>query len=349
MDRNLQTAETAPLPGWRKHVRQLPVHGGYGRAVVGPRFRRVAHPQRIDALLDGLIDRKEIHSAVLSVVSGDGAFRWTGARGVISPDGTLMLPATPWFIASITKLFIASTVMRMVEEGELALEDRLVDRLAASVTDRLHVLEGEDRTDQITVEHLLSHASGLPDYIEDYPATRLDEGADRRSLVEILMEDGDREWSLKDTARWVRERLTPHFGPQPLNARRVRIRYSDTNYQLLVGIIETRRDEPFFQITGGVQGGLFTLRRHRIVRAPAWNPSPSPARFRLVYDATRTRGLRGVRRGSVAGCGLGRGRGPEQCAVDTVSRRAVDGGPGAGGDSAGPEVGGQDPQPHRLR
>jgi D-alanyl-D-alanine carboxypeptidase len=205
---------------------------------------------RLEGLLDGLIGRAEIHSAVMSVASGDGAFRWTGARGEMSPNGPPMTPTTPWFIASITKLFIASTVMRMVEEGELALEDRLVDRLATSVTNRLHVLDGQDRTDRITVEHLLGHASGLPDFIEDYPAARRGEGekADRRSLVEILVEDGDRAWSLEDTARRVRERLTPHFAPQPLNARRVRIRYSDTNYQLLVGIIEARRNAPFFRV-----------------------------------------------------------------------------------------------------
>ncbi|MDH4259731.1 MAG: beta-lactamase family protein [Gammaproteobacteria bacterium] len=204
--------------------------------------------RRLEALLDGLIERKEIHSAVLSVVSGDGAFGWAGARGSMSPDGAPMLPTTPWFIASITKLFIASIVLRMVEEGELALEDRLVDRLAASVTNRLHVLDGADRTDRITVEHLLGHTSGLADFIEDYPAPRRHEGADRRSLVEILVADGDRAWSLEDTARWVRERLAPHFEPQPLDARRVRTRYSDTNYQLLVGMIEARRGAPFFQV-----------------------------------------------------------------------------------------------------
>lgn len=156
-----------------------------------------------------------------------------------------MTPATPWFIASITKIFIASTVLRMVEEGELALEDRIVDRLAAPLTQRLHVLDGEDRTHRITVEHLLAHASGLADFLEDYPAKKRSDDADRRSLVEMLVEDGDRAWSLEDTTRWVRERLTPHFAPQPLDARRVRIRYSDTNYQLLVGIVEARRDAHF--------------------------------------------------------------------------------------------------------
>jgi len=204
--------------------------------------------ERLDTLLDGVFARKGIHSAVLSVASGDGAFRWTGARGVMSPDGAPMTPATPWFIASITKLFIASTVLRMVEEGELALEDRAVDRLTAAVTDRLHVLDGEDRTHWITVEHLLCHASGLADFIEDHPGTRRDGGADCRSLAEILVEDGDRAWSLEDTARRVRERLMPHFPPQSLDARHVRIRYSDTNYQLLVGIIEARRNTPFFQV-----------------------------------------------------------------------------------------------------
>jgi len=159
-----------------------------------------------------------------------------------------MTPTTPWFIASITKLFIASTVLRMVEEGELALEDRVVDRLPANYTDRLHVLDGEDRTDRITVEHLLSHSSGLADFIEDYPAPPSNGGADRRSLVEILVEEGDRTWTLEDTVRWVRERLTPHFAPQPLDAPRTRIRYSDTNYQLLTGIIEARRDAPFFKV-----------------------------------------------------------------------------------------------------
>lgn len=202
----------------------------------------------LDTVLDGLMERKDVHSAVLSVVSGSGEFRWTGARGAVSPGGAPMTPTTPWFIASITKLFIASTVMRMVEEGELSLEDRVVDRLAASVTDRLHVVDGKDLTDRITVEHLLAHASGLADFIEDYPAKRPGAGADRRNLVEILVTDGDRAWSLEDTARLVRERLTPHFAPQPLDDRRIRIRYSDTNYQLLIGIIEARRGAPFIQV-----------------------------------------------------------------------------------------------------
>jgi len=204
---------------------------------------------RLDSMLDRLISRKDLHSVVAAVESRDGSFRWNGARGRVSPDGPPMAPDTPWFVASITKLFIASVVLRLVEEGELELGDRIVDRLPGRITERLHVLDGEDRTDRITVEHLLAHASGLPDFIEDHPVAG-GEGpdADRRSLVDRLVEEGDRAFPLEAVADRVRERLRPHFPPQPLDGSRIRIRYSDTNYQLLIGIVEARRDRAFAEV-----------------------------------------------------------------------------------------------------
>jgi D-alanyl-D-alanine carboxypeptidase len=199
----------------------------------------------LESLLGEVCARNEIHSATMTVTSGAGDFHWAGARGEISPGGPATTPDTPWFTASITKLFIAGAVMRMVEEGALALEDRLVDRLPGDITYRLHVLGGEDRTGSITLEHLLAHASGLPDFIEDHPPKGGPAGPDRRSLVDLLVEEGDRDWPLEATARRVRERLTPHFPPQNLRGTRVRIRYSDTNYQLLTGIVAARRNTSF--------------------------------------------------------------------------------------------------------
>lgn len=204
--------------------------------------------RRLESLLDQVSARDDIHSATMAIVSGRGGFRWAGARGEVSPGGAAATPEMPWFTASITKLFIAATVMRMVEDGELALEDRMVDRLPSSVAGELHVLDGEDRTPLITLEHLLAHASGLPDFIEDHPGKRGAEGDDRRSLVEVLLEEGDREWSLEETARRVRQSLRPHFPPQALHEPGVRIRYSDTNYQFLMGIVEERRGASFAQV-----------------------------------------------------------------------------------------------------
>jgi len=215
--------------------------------------------QRLEYLLDEVSGRGDVHSATMGLASGSGDFRWAGARGELFPGGPATTPETPWFTASITKLFIAATVMRMVEDGGLALDDRLVDRLPSTVTDRLHVLEGEDLTPLITVEHLLAHASGLPDFIEDHPGKRDAEGRDRRSLVEILVEEGDRDWSLEETTGRVRDSLRPHFQPQPLHRSRVRIRYSDTNYQLLMGVVEELRSGSFAQVLEDVVLGPLEL------------------------------------------------------------------------------------------
>jgi len=39
--------------------------------------------------------------------SMDGSFQWSGAEGIADPDGTPMTPEPPYFIASITKLFMS--------------------------------------------------------------------------------------------------------------------------------------------------------------------------------------------------------------------------------------------------
>jgi D-alanyl-D-alanine carboxypeptidase len=196
-----------------------------------------AFEDRFAALVDALVSRKRVRGGVFGIRTLDGTVRRVEARGEAAPGGPPMTQETPVFIASITKLHIACAVMRLVEEGELALGDRLVELLPSELTRYLHVMDGVDRTGEITLEHLLGHASGLPDYIEDYPAGK---AGDRRSLVEILVAEGDRDWSIHDTVERVRTRLRPHFPPSRLDAPRVRVRYSDTNYQLLLAILEAR-------------------------------------------------------------------------------------------------------------
>jgi len=63
---------------------------------------------RLDALLNGLIQRRDIHSVILSVVSGDETFRWTGAPGAMSPGGAQWL-----FHAPEPDLYLAGAVNQM--------------------------------------------------------------------------------------------------------------------------------------------------------------------------------------------------------------------------------------------
>ncbi len=70
-------------------------------------------------------------------------------------DAGLTLPTPPLFyLASFTKVFVATLIMQQIERGTLAL-----DRPIAEYLPRF----GQWGKDQVTVRHLLCHASGLPD------------------------------------------------------------------------------------------------------------------------------------------------------------------------------------------
>ena len=193
---------------------------------------------RLTDLLEATVRRGGLHHAMVAVASGDGTQRWSGAAGAADVGGAPPAPDTPFFIASVTKRFIATLVLQASERGELGLDDRLVEHLPAEQTDGLHVLDGVDHTPEITIRHLLSHTSGLPDYW-DKPNTG------RASLFHDLAAGQDRAWDFDDVLRMVREEHTPHFAPQDLAADRQRARYSDTGFQLLTAIVEAAASRPY--------------------------------------------------------------------------------------------------------
>ena len=209
------------------------------------RMERMEDPdrlgQRLDELVRRLAARKRVPHAIVRVEHGDG-FRWTGAVGDARPGGPPIRADMPFFIASVTKLYIATVVMKLHEGGQVRLGDPITTYLSGELTKGLHRLGGVDRTEEITLRHLLGHASGLPDYLEERPRGG-------RSLLERVVEEGDTAWDIPDIVRIVRG-LRPHFPPQPLQEGRHRIRYSDTNYLLLIAVIEAvtgRRQHEAFE------------------------------------------------------------------------------------------------------
>ena len=81
---------------------------------------RLAH--RLDELVRRLAARKRVPHAVVGVERGDG-FRWAGAVGDAGPGGPPIRADTPFFIASVTKLCIATVVMKLHEGGQVRLGD----------------------------------------------------------------------------------------------------------------------------------------------------------------------------------------------------------------------------------
>jgi D-alanyl-D-alanine carboxypeptidase len=89
----------------------------------------------------------------------------------------------------------------------------------------IHVLDGIEYSKEITIAHLLSNTSGLPDYFYyDKP---------KGEAAEDLILGNDEPWPLEKAIQRVKT-LKPKFKP----GRKGKVHYSDTNYQLLGGIIE---------------------------------------------------------------------------------------------------------------
>lgn len=192
---------------------------------------------QLRGIVDGLASRSGSGHAVVAVEGIDGSFRWTRAAGAAHAGGPPMEADTPVFIASIDKMYVAITIMQLREEGLVALDDPIARFLDPSLIQGIHRLDGVDRSAQITVWHLLAHTSGLADWLEDYPRGG-------KSLVEQVVEHGDAAMDLYDILMHVRTRLTPRFPPQSLHDRRPRLRYCDTGYLLLIGIIESATGQP---------------------------------------------------------------------------------------------------------
>ncbi|MFN0106283.1 MAG: serine hydrolase domain-containing protein [Bryobacteraceae bacterium] len=110
--------------------------------------------QSAELILDKAVASGHLHAAVLRVEQRGEVFE--RAFGKAKPD-------SPFLIASITKPMTATAVMLLADRGLLRYEDpasKYLDNFTAG-----------DRS-KITIRHLLTHTSGLPDMLPDNIALR---------------------------------------------------------------------------------------------------------------------------------------------------------------------------------
>lgn len=197
--------------------------------------------KRLQGLLDDLMSRETIKQAIMAVESGDQSFRWAGTKGRRSSGGELVSEETPFFIASIDKLYNATIAMMLSETGELNIDSPITAYLPSTITRGLNRFGGIDYSENITVRNLLSHTSGIADWLEDYPNNA-------PPLIDQIIKEGDRSITTEELVTFVREQLEPHFPPQDLSEKRPKVRYSDTNYMLIIAIIEAVTRQPLHQV-----------------------------------------------------------------------------------------------------
>ena len=240
--------------------------------------------QEMQYLVSDLVEKdKSVRNCVLSVMKGDGSFSWSGAAGIASQDGQVpMSKDTPIYIASITKLYTATAIMRLYEKGVLSLDDPMSRYLPEELIQGIHVYKGKDYSHEITIKELLSHTSGIADYYTEKP-----KGG--KSLFELFLEEPERSWTVDETIERARNDLEPNFQPGTDAS------YSDTNFQLLGKVIEAITGKPlhilyedFFFRPLGLKHTWLTGRSE-----PQFTPSAAPADIfykDMIITNTRSNG-----------------------------------------------------------
>ncbi len=234
---------------------------------------RVAN--RLQAALDAQIGRGNVRNVVAAMQSYDWSVDFVGAAGIADPrTGVSMTPDTPYFIASVTKMYTAAIALRLFEEGRVDLDSPVSEYLPASLTRSIHVYRGTDYSDRIKVCELVNQSSGLADYEAGKPRGG-------KSVLDDLKSGRDRAVDTAEAIAITRG-LSPRFPP----GARGRAYYSNTNYRLLGAIIESvtgksmaaNFEERIFTPLGLRHTYLFDPASPRDGKAPAtiyWKDSPA--------------------------------------------------------------------------
>lgn len=159
-------------------------------------------------------------------------YQFAGASGFANlMDEAPMSPEGAFRIGSITKMFTATVVIQLAEDGVLTLDDPLalwLPEVAAQLP----------YGDQITLRHLLSHTSGVYSYVENeayftdlFTSITVDETTGNVSL------DCNQQDPNDTLARYV-------YGQDALFEPGTSWYYSNTNYTLLGMVIETAMEMP---------------------------------------------------------------------------------------------------------
>ncbi len=106
-----------------------------------------------DSFLQYMITEEHFSGAALVIVDGDVLH----AKGYgLATDNSPNTVKTKFHVASVSKQFTAAAILQLVERGELSLD--------ASINQHLPPNYQSPNWNAVTVHHLLSHTSGIPDY-----------------------------------------------------------------------------------------------------------------------------------------------------------------------------------------
>lgn len=156
-----------------------------------------------------------IHESTMHVEDGSGDFLWSKGYGRRTVDSIMNL-------ASVTKLFTTTCIIKLIQQGKLSLDDRLHNFFPPEILNGIHNYKGRDYSDEITVGNLLFQNSGFPDVF-----------AKGRDNLNKRMLKEDLKLSLEDYVKIAKDNKKKFAPGTPGKAH-----YSDLNFEMLGRIIE---------------------------------------------------------------------------------------------------------------
>ena len=172
--------------------------------------------RKVDDYITAEMQREKIPGLSLAVLREGKVIK---AQGYGLCNVELTVPVTPETIfqtGSVGKQFTATAVMMLVEEGKLALEDKISKYLP----------DPPPVWNDITVRHLLTHTSGVPDYGSD-------ENAKTGKIIDLRLD-------------YTEDEMVRRFATLPLDfTPGVKWSYSNSGYVIL-GVIIHRVSGQFY-------------------------------------------------------------------------------------------------------
>jgi len=154
----------------------------YALELLSERGASLGLAAKLDREIERVFRQSDAPGLAVGVVK-DQELVYAKGFGVVNLEtGGEVTPRTLFHMASITKPFVATSIVQLLEQGKLSLDDPIVDYLP--------YFQMEDRRyPMLTIRQFLTHSSGMPD-VEDYhwDEPEYDEGALERYVRSL----GDR-------------------------------------------------------------------------------------------------------------------------------------------------------------
>lgn len=175
-----------------------------------------AYNQKLSAFFDTTLLNRNFNGSILVAKGGNILYEAYIGHTDPSKKTDTISATTPFHLASSSKPFTGMAVMRLVEAGKIGLDDDIIKYFSG------FPYSG------VTVRHLLTHRSGLPNYLyfmEDKQKWKPTSMPDNKDVVDFLV----------------------RYQPPKTAAPGTKFQYCNTNYVLLASIVEKVTGKTFPQ------------------------------------------------------------------------------------------------------